>query len=134
MLAKARGVLFELECVNRLSTGLERLAEGGIGLVLLDLSLPDSQGPDTFSKTYAQAPHVPIIVLTGLDDEGVAVHAVGKGAQDYLVKGQVDSNLLLRAMRYAIGRKEAEETQAKREAYCERYRPRHGPCDHGAHI
>jgi len=119
MLTKAKVVLFELECANRLSTGLERLAEGGIDLVLLDLSLPDSPGLDTFAKTYAQAPHVPIIVLTGLDDQELAVHAVREGAQDYLVKGEVDSNLLLRAMRYAIERKGAEKVLRQSE---ERYR------------
>lgn len=84
-------------------------------MVFLDLSLPDSRGLDTFSRVYAQAPQVPIIVLTGLDDEQVAVQAVRKGAQDYLVKGYVDSNLLVRAMHYAVERKRAleEELQAQ---------------------
>jgi len=109
MLAEARDVPFDLVCADRLSTGLEHLSEGGIDIVLLDLSLPDSQGLDTFARVYAQAPQVPIVVLTGLDDETLAVKAVQEGAQDYLIKGQVEINLLVRAMRYAIERKRAEE-------------------------
>lgn len=105
MLAEAGGELFELERTDRLATGLERLASGGIGMVLLDLSLPDSQGLETFARLHALAPAVPIIVMSGLDDETVAVEAVHGGAQDYLVKGHVDSHLLVRAMRYAIERK-----------------------------
>ncbi|MBW1741609.1 MAG: response regulator [Deltaproteobacteria bacterium] len=116
MLAEGTGALFDLVWVDRLSTGLERLAEGGIDLVLLDLSLPDSRGLETFSTADAQAPHVPIIVLTSLDDEEVAVDAVREGAQDYLVKGQVDGNMLMRAMQYAIERKRAEEEKRKLEA------------------
>ena len=114
MLAEVNGDAFSLECAEQLSTGLKRLAEGGIDMVFLDLSLPDSRGLDTFSRAYAQAPQVPIIVLTGLDDEQVAVQAVRKGAQDYLVKGYVDSNMLVRAMHYAVERKRAveEELQA----------------------
>jgi signal transduction histidine kinase/CheY-like chemotaxis protein len=100
---------FDLECADRLSTGLARLAAGGIDVVLLDLSLPDSQGLDTFAKVHAQVPQVPIILLTGLDDAALAVKAVREGAQDYLVKRQVDGNLLVRAMRYAIERKQAEK-------------------------
>ena len=107
-LTEVSGVQFHLEWVDRLSTGLERLAEGGIDAVLLDLSLPDSQGIDTFIKVYTQAPQVPIILMTGLDDESLAVRAVREGAQDYLVKGQVDGNLLIRAIRYAIERKQTE--------------------------
>jgi len=108
-LAEARGAPFDLECADRLSTGLERLAAGDIDVVLLDLSLPDSRTFNTFAKVQAQAPEVPIVVLTGLDDEALAVKAVRGGAQDYLVKGQVDTNLLARAMRYAIERKRMEE-------------------------
>ncbi len=109
-LAEVRGVRFDMECVDRLSTGLERLAAGGVDVVLLDLGLPDSLGLDTFTTVNTQALQVPILVLTGLDDEVLAVQAVQQGAQDYLVKGQVDGNLLVRAMRYAIERKRAEET------------------------
>ena len=114
MLAEVRGAPFDLECTDRLSTGLERLAGGDIGLILLDLSLPDSWGLDTFAEVHAQASQVPIIVLTFLDDEALAVEAVREGAQDYLVKGQVDGNLLVRAMRYAIERKRAEEEVKRR--------------------
>ena len=109
VLAEARGAAFDVERAGRLSTAMERLAAEGIDVVLLDLSLPDSQGLDTFAKAHAQAPQVPIIVLSGLDDEGLAVKAVREGAQDYLVKGQVDSDLLVRSMRYAIERKRVEE-------------------------
>ena len=107
MLAEARGVSLELECAERLSTGLERLSAADIEVVLLDLSLPDSFGLDTFTKAQARVPQVPIIVLTSLADEEVAVEAVRGGAQDYLVKGQVSGDLLARAMRYAIERKRA---------------------------
>jgi diguanylate cyclase (GGDEF)-like protein len=91
-------------------TGLERLAAGGIDVVLLDLGLPDSVGLDTFTTVNTQAPQVPILVLTGLDDEALAVQVVQQGAQDYLVKGQADGDSLARAIRYAIERKRAEET------------------------
>ncbi|MBA7640780.1 Sensor histidine kinase RcsC [subsurface metagenome] len=99
----------QLECADRLSKGLKRLGMGGIDLVLLDLGLPDSQGLDTFNKVHAQVPAVPIVLLTGLDDEMLAVQAVRQGAQDYLVKGDVDSTLLCRAVRYAVERKRSEE-------------------------
>lgn len=103
-LTEAAGTPFELEHVNRLAAGVERLTEGGIDVVLLDLSLPDSQGLDTLCKVRARAPEVPIVVMTSLDDETIAIKAVQSGAQDYLVKGQADSNLLTRSMRYAIER------------------------------
>ena len=120
MLSRAKGDRFDLEWVNRLSTGLERLAEGGIDAVLLDLGLPDSQGLETLSRANAQAPEVPVVVLTGFADEMLAVEAVRAGAQDYLVKGQVDGNLLVRSIRYAIERhrmlaeleQQAQELQA----------------------
>jgi phosphoserine phosphatase RsbU/P len=99
---------FEIECVDRMSRALARLDAGGIRLVLSDLTLPDSQGLETFHTLHAHAPQTPIIVLSGLDDEALALETVEKGAQDYLVKGTFDTNLLTRAMRYAITRGEAE--------------------------
>lgn len=113
MLRDASGTPFELECTERLSLGLERLTEGGIDVVLLDLGLPDSQGLETFVKAQAKASEVPIIVLTGLADEAVWIDAAKKGAQDYLVKGKVDSSMLMRAIRYAIERKRAQQTQER---------------------
>jgi signal transduction histidine kinase/DNA-binding NarL/FixJ family response regulator len=110
---------FDLEQANRLSRGLERLAVGDIDIILLDLSLPDSHGFDTFAQIQKKVPQVPVIVLSGLDDEAVAIKAVRGGAQDYLVKGQVDGSLLVRAIRYAIERKRTEETLHK---YAERLR------------
>lgn len=109
MLAEFGRGRFDLRRADRLSTALEWLAEGGIDVILSDLSLPDSRELDTFAKVRAQAPHLPVIVLTGLDDETAALEAVQEGAQDYLVKGQIDGNLLVRAMRYAIERKRVEE-------------------------
>ncbi len=109
MLAEARGVIFDLECTNRLSPGLKRIGTGGIDVILSDLSLPDSYGLDTFADLHAKAPSLPIVVLSSLDDEELAVKAVQEGAQDYLVKGHVDSNLLVRSIRYALERKQAEE-------------------------
>ena len=104
MLVEAAYALFKLTHVERLSEALKRLSEEAFDLVLLDLSLPDGQGLETFTTVHAQAPGVPIVVLTGLDDETLAVRAVQAGAQDYLVKGRVDGDLLMRAMRYAIER------------------------------
>ncbi|WP_287587140.1 ATP-binding protein [Candidatus Borrarchaeum sp.] len=95
---------FFLLHVDRLSQGLECLKNEKIDIVLLDLGLPDSLGLDTFTKLYAYSPQVPIIVLTGFDDENLAVKAVGEGAQDYLVKGKFDKNLLTRSICYAIER------------------------------
>ena len=103
-----------------LSSGLQKLAEGGADLVLLDLGLPDSQGLDTYTKTQSQFPRVPIVVLSGLLDEAVAIKAVRAGAQDYLVKGQIEGNLLFRSVRYAIERKTAEERLQEAYANLER--------------
>ena len=98
------GSAFEVEWVQRLDAAMERLGGDGIGVVLLDLSLPDSRGIGTFLKLHARAPGVPVVVLTGLADETMAVQAVHEGAQDYLVKGQGDGRLLVRALRYAVER------------------------------
>lgn len=90
--------------VETLADARGRLALGGIDVVLLDLTLPDSRGLETFLRMVAGAGGVPIVVLTGLNDEETAVKAVKAGAQDYLVKGQVDDHLLVRSIRYAIER------------------------------
>jgi DNA-binding response OmpR family regulator len=92
-------VQFEVIHFDRLSPGLEYLSKREIDMVLLDLSLPDSQGLETFIKVHTQAPDVPIILLTGLDDKDLALKALHEGAQDYLVKGQIDSHLLVRVIR-----------------------------------
>ena len=115
MLAKPGKADYRLENAERLSQGLERFSEGDIDVVLLDLGLPDSQGLETLSKMRTQSSEVPIIVLTGLDDEVTAVEAVRQGAQDYLVKGDVDSKLLWRALRYSMERKRSEEALRKSE-------------------
>jgi len=103
-LADSRGAAFDLETADRLATGLERLRSGGIDVVLLDLTLPDSGGAATFGAVNLAAPHIPTIVLTGLGDEALALQVVREGAQDYLVKGQADGEMLARAIRYAIER------------------------------
>ncbi len=103
-LSSAMKVPYEVKHVDRLSNGLECLKNGGFDVVLLDLELPDGQGLITFEKAHAQAPNIPIIVLTGNDDDDFAVEAVQKGAQDYLVKGKVDVGLVGRSIRYAIER------------------------------
>ena len=115
MLLEVDDVPFELECTDRLLPGLERLNEGSFDVVLLDLGLPDSQGLDTFAKAHAQAPEVPIVVLTAFDDELHAIKAMRRGAQDYLVKQHVDSELLGRSIRYSIERKRAEEALRESE-------------------
>ena len=98
---------FELTHVPRLADALERLGGERFDAVLSDLGLPDSQGLATFARLQARAPDVPIVVLTGLDDETVAVRAVQDGAQDYLVKGQLSAGLLVRSIRYALERQRA---------------------------
>ena len=118
-LAEVTSESFELTHAITLSEGMERLSVGRTDVVLLDLSLPDASGLDTFIRLHACAPSVPFVVLTGLADETVAAAALREGAQDYLVKGQVDSNLLSRSMRYAIERMRTEEALRESE---ERYR------------
>jgi two-component sensor histidine kinase/CheY-like chemotaxis protein len=109
MLAGVTSPQFELTQVERLSQALEHLDNTHCDAVLLDLQLPDAQGLNTFRQVHQHAPQLPVIVLTALDDESLALTAVRESAQDYLTKGQIDTNLLVRAIRYAIERKRASE-------------------------
>ncbi len=111
-LNEGAGDAFDLEHLQTLGEALERVAAGTVSLVLLDLTLPDSTGLETFATIHTAAPQVPIIVLSGRDDEALAIKTLHEGAQDYLVKGMVDSRLLVRAIRYALERKRAEEALA----------------------
>ena len=104
MLHKNDAASFKIECHNRLSEGLKFLADNEIHTILLDLNLPDSQGMDTFAEVHKIAPSTPVIVLTGTDDEMLAIDAVQAGAQDYLVKGQTNGQMLSRSIFYAIER------------------------------
>lgn len=115
-LSEVAGIHFRLTHVERLAEALQCLQEMTVDLVLLDLSLPDARGLETVSRLRAQNPAMPIVVLTGLNDEELAVEALRQGAQDYLVKGQIDNSMLVRSMRYGIERKKSEkQIQSHRE-------------------
>jgi serine phosphatase RsbU (regulator of sigma subunit) len=109
MLAETGDARFELTAVACLGDGLARLAGSAFAVVLLDLSLPDSHGLDTFRAIRAAHPDVPIVVLTGLDDTTTALQAVEAGAQDYLVKNDVTAARLAHALRYAISRDQRQK-------------------------
>lgn len=107
-LAEPGSSQFQVTCADRLAAGIERLIDAKFDVVLLDLSLPDSQGLETLTRMHAAANGVPIVVLTSLEDEALGLRLIRAGAQDYLVKGQVTGPLLLRALRYAVERTLAE--------------------------
>lgn len=108
ILAQAEGnhasMTFEIEGVDCLEVGMERLRQGGIDLILTDLNLPDSGGLDTFKKLQDVAPEIPIIILSVFYDDALALEAVRRGAQDYLFKKNIDSHLFIRTISYAIER------------------------------
>jgi PAS domain S-box-containing protein len=106
LLSLEESVSFEWR--NRLDQGIERLIQWKPDVILLDLSLPDSRGLDTLSQVRQYSATAPIIVLTGNDDEKLAIETIGRGAQDYLVKGEIDRRGFGRAVRYAIERKKTE--------------------------
>jgi len=110
VLGKAKDGSFTTEWVTQLSDGLKRLHAGGIDAIMADLSLPDSQGIDTFDKLFATAPHTPIMTLSALDDEMLTTEAVQHGAQGYLSKGHFGSYLVPQSLRIIIQRKAVEET------------------------
>lgn len=99
---------FQFEHADRLSTGLKLLSVNGFDAVLLDLNLPDSQGLDTLKQLCARVPDMPILVLTGLQNEQIGLQAVKEGAQDFLLKGQVNESLITRSISYAMERKRTE--------------------------
>ncbi len=106
---------WELEVVDRLADALERLAAGGVDAVLLDMGLPDAEGIPGVERLCAAFPAVPVLVLTATADDAVGVAAVQAGAQDYLVKGQVEQDLLPRAIRYAIERRRTADALRRLE-------------------
>jgi signal transduction histidine kinase/DNA-binding NarL/FixJ family response regulator len=103
----------EFAHVETWAEAVKNLRQGQFDILLLDLSLPDSAGRDTFLQARAEAPHLPIVVLTGVEDEVIGLDAVRHGIQDYLIKGQADGRQIARAIRYAIERKLAEEELQK---------------------
>jgi len=94
----------EVDCVSRLSDGLAHLGRKRPSVVLLDLNLPDSQGVDTFRRILETAPNVPVVILSGQNDEALAIDALNHGVQDYIIKKDLTSQGLSRAMRFAIHR------------------------------
>ncbi|HXC98149.1 MAG TPA: SpoIIE family protein phosphatase [Verrucomicrobiae bacterium] len=119
VLDEAKGATFELTSVAKIEEGLARLADGGFDLVLIDLSLPDGAGLANIKRLEADAPRIPVIVLGHVSDETVAIEAVHEGAQDYLVKSQLNPQLLGRAIRYAVERQSADAALLEAE---EKYR------------
>ena len=95
---RVRGATFQVDTFDRLASGLERLSLNSIDAILLDLRLPDSQGPDTFEQVRARAGEVPIVVLVDPSDTLLGIKAVEDGAHSYLVKGRIDTNQLSRAV------------------------------------
>jgi DNA-binding response OmpR family regulator len=108
MLNKSEIANFELTQTQRLDSGLKLLESGKYDVILLDLGLPDSVGLESFKATLTEHPAIPIIILTGLANEEIGVQSIKYGAQDYLVKGEFNGKLLVRAIQYAIERKKFE--------------------------
>ncbi len=114
-LVQQRKPSFEVVRSKILQSGIDRLKQGDIDVILLDLFLPDSKGLDSFITLHAQYPEIPTIILTSLDDDNVAAEAIAKGAQDYLVKGSFDRELFIKSICYAISRHQVQ-SQLKRSS------------------
>lgn len=112
-LMEVGGAAFRVYCAEALLPGLDRLARGGIDIVLLDLSLPDSHGLEGLNAIRIHAPTLPVVVLTGMDSEALALQAVQTGAQDYLVKGTLEGAALARTLQHAIVRQRAQAATAR---------------------
>jgi PAS domain S-box-containing protein len=113
MLSQVRGALFHLECASQLSAGLDRLEMGGIDVVMLGIAPQDTLGFDALAQVQSRAPNVPLIVLSRFDDQALAMKAIRRGAQDYLIRGEVEGTQLACSMRYAIERKRMETMLAQ---------------------
>lgn len=113
LLAEAENAAISLESVTHLSTGLERLSRGGIDVVILDLNLPDSWGLRTLARVREQAPEIPVVVLTGLDNAEAGNEAVKQGAQDYITKNRLQSFSLVHSIRFAMLRHDVQEEAQK---------------------
>jgi two-component system, cell cycle sensor histidine kinase and response regulator CckA len=119
MLRDAGAAHWEITVAGRLAQALELLGTHSYDVALLDLGLPDSRGLAGLDQVAARFPHVPIVIMTGLGDEAMGIEAIRRGAGDYLVKGQADGALIVRAIRYTIERKQAAESLRRSET---RYR------------
>jgi PAS domain S-box-containing protein len=117
MFSKERPGSFELTHLLRMSDAETHLAKGEVDIVLLDMGLPDEHGLSTVRRSLAAAPSVPVIVLTGLDDEALAAEAMKSGAQDYLIKGQIENRALPRALRHAIERHQLDRRLCDQQFY-----------------
>ena len=113
MLGKAEHASFNISHADSLSAGIQRAIEGSLDVILSDLNLPDSPRVETFFRLKLQVPEIPIVVLSGFADEEMSLKAIRAGAQDYLIKGKIDGNILERSLLYAIERKKAEVTIKK---------------------
>lgn len=116
ILYEANGVVPDITHVELLSHAIAQIQQHSFSVVLSDLSLPDAQGLDTVIQIHALAPNLPIVVLTGLSDEDTGLEALRQGAQDYLVKGQISQELLMRTIRYAIERSQTQRVMWRQTA------------------
>lgn len=119
MLKDVKGFKFDFKHAESLEKGLEYLKNGEFDVLLLDLNLPDNYGIDTFFKAQKHASNLPIVIFSGAADEKVAIDAVHEGAQDYLMKGEVEGKLLARSIFYAIERKHTEKELKKHRDHLE---------------
>ena len=108
VLSDVENETFNLTSVTRLNDGMAHLEKEAVDIVFLDLSLPDSHGIEGLTKINTQTTHIPVVILTGLDDDKTALDAMRQGAQDYLIKDDIEPRLLAKSIRYAIERKRSE--------------------------
>src|SRR5256885_1027129 len=119
MLRQGQPPPFNCICVERLEQAMRRLRMGDLEAAVLDLGLPDSTGLDSVRRLRADFPDLPIVVLTGLEDENIALQALREGAQDFLLKTEISRNVVVRAIRFAIERKRGEQAHARLAAIFE---------------